>query len=83
MEGVDLAFDLVQRSEVDGRALVVDTYVSHSESQLSIDSLATAMMGTKRAILGKLHNKMSTMNQKPLDLTLINNEDGDLTTTLP
>ena len=53
VEGVDLAFDLVQRSEVDGRALVVDTYVSHSESQLSIDSLATAMMGTKRSILGK------------------------------
>ena len=53
MEGVDLAFDLVQRIEVAGRTLVVDTYVSHSESQLSIDSLATAMMGTKRAILGK------------------------------
>ena len=53
MEGVDLAFDLVQRIEVGGRTLVVDTYVSHSESRLPIDSLATAMMGTKRAILGK------------------------------
>ena len=53
VEGVDLAFDLVQRIEVGGRTLVVDTYVSHSESQLSIDSLATAMMGAKRYILGK------------------------------
>ena len=53
MEGVDLAFDLVQRIEVGGGALVVDTYVSHSDSQLSIDSLATAITGTKRAILGK------------------------------
>ena len=31
----------------------VDTYVSDYETQLSIESLATAMMETKRAILGK------------------------------
>ena len=53
MEGVDLAFDRVQRIEVGGRTLVVDTYVSHSESQLSTDSLASAIIKTKRAILGK------------------------------
>ena len=52
MEGVDLALDLVIETEVSGRTLV-DACVSHSETQLSMDSLATAMMGTKRAILGK------------------------------
>ena len=40
MEGVDLG----------GRTLIIDT---HSETQLSSNSLATAMMGTERAILGK------------------------------
>ena len=49
MEGVDLAFDLVQRIEVSGWTLVVDTYVSHSETQLSTDSLATAINGNKES----------------------------------
>ena len=53
MEGVDLTLDLVIETEVSGRTLIVDACVSHSETQLSINSLATAMMGTKRAILGK------------------------------
>jgi len=41
----------------------------------SIDLLATAMMGTKRAILRK--TKCQPMNQKPFDLTLIKFEDHD------
>ena len=41
------------RLVIGGRTLIVDTHAPRSETQLSIDSLATAMMGTKRSILGK------------------------------
>jgi hypothetical protein len=49
VEGVDLALDLV----IGGLRGRSDTYVSHSETQLFVDSLATAMTGTKGDILEK------------------------------
>ena len=42
----------------------VDGYVPYSETLLFVDSLATAMMGTRGALLEKFHSKMSTDESK-------------------
>ena len=65
-EGVDLALDLVIEGCVVG--VLFDTYVSHSETDLFVDSLATAMTGRKRVILESLHNEMPTA----FGLTVVN-----------
>ena len=62
MKGVDLTLDLV----IEGCVVGV-WYVSHSETELFVDSLATAMTGRK-SHTRSLHNEMQTA----FDLTVLN-----------